>query len=92
LLVADFADIANRPVYPDFVDVQYQYEAAKAAVPLTEVAVLTDCPNDAVSRPGWYYDDSAGQKRVVLCPAVCDLFQSDLSVELPQVTPKFGCP
>ena len=76
------------PVYPEYVGVRYEPEGG-SPVRLDKVSGSSGCGSAA----GWYFEDPARPRRIVLCPATCDLFQSTAaSKKPPQLVLVFDCP
>lgn len=63
----------------DLVNVQYTPDGGTAEV-VPRVKDEADCGN----APGWYYDDPAAPKKIILCPQTCDQVKSSAkgSVEI----------
>jgi hypothetical protein len=70
---------------PTKVNVKYTPGGGGPAQDIPQASDLADCGG----MPGWYYDDPDDPTQILLCPATCDLVQSDPDA---QVTFAFGCP
>jgi hypothetical protein len=65
------------------VNVQYAL-AGNAPMSLLQVPSAADC----AARAGWYYDNPADPKQILVCPAACDMLQNDVQASFEVL---FGC-
>ncbi len=82
----------DGPINPAAVNVRIvddQPNGQEQEIPVFKVAGPQAC--DASG--GWYYDDESDPKRVILCPASCDVAQSVVGVEKNgRIEVAYGCP
>lgn len=69
---------------PDEVNVTYLPGGYDIPLTLPRADDLIDCGN----QPGWYYDNNANPKKILICPASCSTIQNDDEAE---VAVAFGC-
>lgn len=73
----------GEPINPGLVNVLYSPNGGEGEL-VPQVGGADECG----SSPGWYYDDPANPKAVILCPGFCDQVQASESA---QIKLKFGC-
>lgn len=57
-------------------------------VGMSKLLLRADDLADCNSKPGWYYDNNATPKKIILCPVSCTTVQADTSAK---VSALFGC-
>jgi hypothetical protein len=70
---------------PGEVNVNYTPGGSNTPESIPQAADANDCGDD----PGWYYDNPSAPKKILFCPATCDLIQMDDRAKVEFV---FGCP
>ncbi|MEY2582063.1 MAG: hypothetical protein QOE09_1912 [Ilumatobacteraceae bacterium] len=78
---------ATDPGRFDVTQVNVQYTPGSASAPIL-VGKAND-PVDCQGRDGWYYDQHAQPRTVVMCPAMCAKLQLDRGASIDVL---FGCP
>lgn len=74
----------GEELIPDEVNFTYTPGGTGTPVTLPRADDLADCGD----KPGWYFDNNAAPKKIILCPASCNTVQNDQHAE---VSVAFGC-